>query len=191
MNLKHKSILNAATTLFSKYGFHAVGIDRIIADSNVAKMTFYKYYPSKELLIESVLIKYDEDFRNSINIAIVRHQTERQKIKAIFDWHEERFVAEVFYGCLFTRAVQEFPDTAAKVHEISQDHKTWLASVISYCLEQCQVESYAETSVYILVILDGLSMRSNMFKGDPKELVASAWRHVEAMIKAEPEDFLA
>ncbi len=190
MNLKHKSILDTATALFSKYGFHAVGIDRIIAESKVAKMTFYKYYPSKEFLIESVLIKHDQDFRDSINTALVKHRTARTKIKAIFDWHEQWFLTEAFHGCMFTQAAEEFMHTAPKIREISQDHKIWKASVISYCLEQCQVESFTETSEFILVVLDGLTGRSNMFKGGTKGLVASAWRHVEAMIKAEPEDFL-
>ena len=190
MNLKQKSILDTATALFSKYGFHAVGIDRIIAESNVAKMTFYKYYPSKEFLIESVLIKHDQDFRDSINTALIKHQTARKKIKAIFDWHEQWFLTEVFHGCMFTRASEEFMHTVPKIRQISQDHKAWKESVISYCLEQCQLESYAETARFILVVLDGLTARSNMYKRDSKDLVASAWRHVEAMIKAEPEDFL-
>jgi AcrR family transcriptional regulator len=44
-------ILNVAGSLFYKEGYRAVGIDRIIAESNVAKATFYKYFPAKDDLI--------------------------------------------------------------------------------------------------------------------------------------------
>lgn len=44
--------LHTATDLFKQYGFHKVGVDRIIAESKVTKATFYNHFHSKERLIE-------------------------------------------------------------------------------------------------------------------------------------------
>jgi len=38
---KRQAILDTATRLFYAHGYHAVGIDRIIAEAGVAKMTMY------------------------------------------------------------------------------------------------------------------------------------------------------
>ena len=46
-----KRIVSTATSLFNLGGVHNIGIDRIIAESNVAKGTFYKHFPSKKKLI--------------------------------------------------------------------------------------------------------------------------------------------
>ncbi|MGL4609586.1 MAG: TetR/AcrR family transcriptional regulator, partial [Trueperaceae bacterium] len=50
-----EQILETATRLFYQQGFRAVGIDTIIAESGVAKMTLYKHFPSKDDLIVAYL----------------------------------------------------------------------------------------------------------------------------------------
>lgn len=45
-------VLDSARYLFNRYGFHNVGVDRIIENAQIAKGTFYKYFQSKEQLIE-------------------------------------------------------------------------------------------------------------------------------------------
>lgn len=44
-------ILASAGKLFSAEGYRGTGVDRIIADSGVAKATFYKHFPAKDDLI--------------------------------------------------------------------------------------------------------------------------------------------
>lgn len=44
-------ILAVAGRLFYRDGYRAIGIDRVIAEAEVAKATFYKHFPSKDALI--------------------------------------------------------------------------------------------------------------------------------------------
>ncbi|WP_335962253.1 TetR/AcrR family transcriptional regulator, partial [Acinetobacter haemolyticus] len=52
---KKEDIIATALYLFNRHNYSSVGVDRIISESGVAKMTFYKYFPSKENLIEECL----------------------------------------------------------------------------------------------------------------------------------------
>src|SRR3954464_13311481 len=52
-------ILETADRLFYQEGVRAVGIDRIVAEAAVAKMSLYKHFPGKDDLILEVL-KYRE-----------------------------------------------------------------------------------------------------------------------------------
>ena len=52
---KRDQLLNTAENLFYREGYHATGIDRILAESGVAKMTLYKHFKSKDELILAVL----------------------------------------------------------------------------------------------------------------------------------------
>ncbi|MCG1039814.1 transcriptional regulator, TetR family [Burkholderia sp. b14] len=47
MREKRQILLDTAARLFAQYGFHAVGIDRIIAESGIPKMTMYQHFASK------------------------------------------------------------------------------------------------------------------------------------------------
>ncbi|RVB44090.1 TetR/AcrR family transcriptional regulator, partial [Mesorhizobium sp. M7A.F.Ca.CA.004.05.1.1] len=52
---KRQHVVDTAYVLFKRAGFHATGIDRIIAEADVAKMTMYRHFPSKDELIVEVL----------------------------------------------------------------------------------------------------------------------------------------
>ena len=52
-------ILNTATRLFYRQGVKNTGINQIIAESKVAKASFYQHFPSKKQLILSCLEEYD------------------------------------------------------------------------------------------------------------------------------------
>ncbi|KAA5784380.1 TetR/AcrR family transcriptional regulator, partial [Pseudomonas aeruginosa] len=63
---KRETIITTAMTLFNQKSYTYTGVDKIIADSNVAKMTFYKYFPSKESLIMECLHHRNINIQNSI-----------------------------------------------------------------------------------------------------------------------------
>ena len=52
-------ILETAFALFYARGIRAVGVDLIIAESGVAKATFYKHFPAKDDLVVAYLDKVD------------------------------------------------------------------------------------------------------------------------------------
>jgi TetR/AcrR family transcriptional repressor of lmrAB and yxaGH operons len=54
-----KRILFTATRLFYRQGIKNTGINQIIAESNVAKASFYQYFPSKDKLILACLDEYN------------------------------------------------------------------------------------------------------------------------------------
>ena len=101
-------ILIKAGELFYRYGIHTVGVDRIIKESNVAKMTFYKYFPSKSKLIAAYL-----GYRNELWLQALREIAERDapvldRILAVFDLLDHAFHAPDFHGCPFIKALAEF-----------------------------------------------------------------------------------
>lgn len=54
---KEDLVLETALALFATHGYHAVGVDRIKDASGVAKMTLYKHFATKDILIEQVLLR--------------------------------------------------------------------------------------------------------------------------------------
>ena len=52
MKSKRDELVETALRLFYTQGFNATGIDKILAESGVAKMTMYKHFKSKDELID-------------------------------------------------------------------------------------------------------------------------------------------
>ena len=53
-------ILDVAYRRFSRQGVRAVGIDAIIAQAEVAKMTFYRHFPTKDALVMAFLERREQ-----------------------------------------------------------------------------------------------------------------------------------
>jgi AcrR family transcriptional regulator len=60
-NKKQEKIVQAARTLFWKYGMKRVSIEEICRESGVSKMTFYKYFPNKTALALFILKLFYSD----------------------------------------------------------------------------------------------------------------------------------
>ncbi len=56
-------VIDTATDLFKKYGFNKVGVDQIIAESQINKGTFYSYFHSKERFIEWCLVAQKSSYK--------------------------------------------------------------------------------------------------------------------------------
>lgn len=52
---KRDDILQAAEKLFYTHGFHATSTDQICAAAKVSTRTFYRYFPSREMLTQCVM----------------------------------------------------------------------------------------------------------------------------------------
>lgn len=105
-------ILETAYALFAQHGIRAVGIDRIVAESRVAKMTLYHHFPSKERLVLAFLELREQRWtRDWLEREIDRRvETGRHPLLAIFDAFEEWFADPGFEGCPFLNTLLEIHD---------------------------------------------------------------------------------
>ncbi len=130
---KRDHLIETALELFCRDGFHATGIDKILAESGCAKMTLYNHFKSKDELILAALRRLDEKFRNGFMREIERRaETPRQRLLAIFDVLGELFSGRNFTGCTFVNASAEFSDKNNPIHVAAAEHKRL---VLAYMVE--------------------------------------------------------
>src|SRR5437667_11635438 len=78
-------LLETADRLFYRDGIRAVGIDRIIAEAGVAKMSLYNHFPSKDDLILAVLKYREEGVLEFFRAAMERHgKKAKHPLRAFF-----------------------------------------------------------------------------------------------------------
>src|SRR3954471_17867408 len=117
-------ILDTAYELFSRHGTRAVGVDRIIAECGIAKMTLYRNFPSKDELILAFLERRDEQWTRAWLQAEAQRRgaTPAQQLLAIFDTFEAWFAREDFEGCSFINVMLEVTDCDNAVRQASVRH---------------------------------------------------------------------
>ena len=91
-------LIDTAISLFNRYGFHATGVDRIVAAAKVAKKTLYAHFPSKEDLILAALARKETTFAEKfIPMVTAASDDPKQRLLTLFEMakrSEERRVGK-------------------------------------------------------------------------------------------------
>lgn len=126
-DVKKQEILDQAMRLFWESGFHATGVDTVLADTGISKRTLYKYFPSKEHLIEAVLAQYGAAVEASLFApAMARSDDPREQILAIFDVRQEMMEASCHQGCLAMKAGLEYMGKHKGIEETSRQSSLYI-----------------------------------------------------------------
>ena len=117
---KREQLVETALELFSREGFHSTGIDRILAEAGVAKMTLYHHFRSKDELILAALRLRDERFRNEFMRRVERSSGDAAgRLTGIFEVLDGMFDAAASRGCTFINACAEYGDRDSAIHGIA------------------------------------------------------------------------
>ena len=124
-------ILETAYELFSRNGIRAVGVDRVIAESGVAKMTLYRHFGSKDELVLEFLRRREQRWTQEWLQAEVERRTDdpAERLLAIFDVFDAWFRTEDFEGCAFINVLLELADQTSSVRKATIVH---LATIRSF-----------------------------------------------------------
>ncbi|MDQ6779490.1 MAG: TetR/AcrR family transcriptional regulator [Actinomycetota bacterium] len=116
--LARQRIIDTAYDLFSRHGLRAVGVDRIIDESGVARKTFYRHFPSKADLVLAFLDVREQRWTHDwLEAEIYRlGHTPRERILAVFDAFDQWFHRQDFESCALIAALFEVRDSAEPVH---------------------------------------------------------------------------
>lgn len=149
-------ILEVAGRLFYQHGIRAVGVDTLIAESDVAKMTFYKHFKSKDLLVLEFLKRRDELWRTWFESTLSRLAPKiEDRPLAIFDALEERFSSKEFRGCAFINTMIEMADGDHMAHQAAAEHKQKVHKIIRSLLSDAGIKKPDELAKAFLLLMDG------------------------------------
>lgn len=149
-------LVDTALELFYRDGYHATGIDKILAESGVAKMTLYKHFKSKDELILAALRRRDERFRNWFMRAVERlGRTPRGRLLAIFDAVEEWYSNQECSGCMFINASAEFARHDDPIHAVAAEHKRLMLGYIRDLATAAGAENPEELAQNLMLLREG------------------------------------
>ncbi|QDU60695.1 Transposon Tn10 TetC protein [Planctomycetes bacterium Pan216] len=172
-------ILETAQRLFYAEGVRAVGIDRIIAEAGVAKMTLYNHFPSKDDLILAVLeqreVEVDAMFAEAIKRLVNKGRT---KLEAFFLALEEWFHNDGFRGCSFINTLVELADREHPASRFSSAHKRRFHELLGQIIaEEHGTEVAQEVTPAIAILVEGAIITAQLEgSANPARVAARASR---------------
>jgi len=146
-------VVNKSIDLFHHHGFHTVGIDRIVKESQIPKATFYHYFHSKERFIEICMTVQKERLKEKV-VSIADYDQGAgvlDKLKALYLLHTD---LEGLYYLLF-KAIFETKLTYPKAYQIAVRYRTWLLNEIYSQLIKLKTDVSFQDAKLFLYMIEG------------------------------------
>lgn len=148
-------ILETAFRLFYARGPRGVGVDTLIAESGVAKATFYKHFPGKEDLVLAYLDSVDQSWFAALR-ASAREAGEwpRDQLVGMFDALAAACRREGFHGCAFINTAAE-SETGTPTHRRAVEHKNVVRAWVADLAARAGAADPALLAYQLTLLLDG------------------------------------
>ncbi|NET35950.1 MAG: TetR/AcrR family transcriptional regulator [Cyanothece sp. SIO1E1] len=164
-------ILAAASDLFYQEGVQSVGIDRIIAESGVAKMSLYNHFKSKDALIAAWLQQQYENWHHWLQATVERlaatpgnleGSVADRRLLAIFDALKEWFEQSDFRGCPFINSVVELVDSEHPGYQMSLQHQQTTFDYILSLVQAADLPNPESLTQQLVILVNGATVVAMM-----------------------------
>lgn len=161
MPSKRDQLVETALGLFMEHGYHATGIDRIVAESGVAKMTLYNHFGSKDELIAAALALRDEQWSARVEAYLSNvGGGPRDKLLAVFDMHTQWYCGDAFHGCAFIKASNEYTDPDHPLHAYAAAHYRKLRERLAQLAGEAGIDGAEGLAGQLVLLLVGATSQA-------------------------------
>lgn len=158
-------ILTAASGLFQANGINATGVDTIVAEAGIAKMTLYKYFPAKEDLILEVVRNRSQEFSDWLSRRLERTaKNPAEKLQQLFDGVEEWLADPQCSGLPFIKASAEFPQPDSAVNQLSVELSREFRNYITSLAREAGVRAPDALGLQLAMLIEGAVLSEQLSK---------------------------
>lgn len=159
-------ILAAASELFQARGINATGVDTIVAEAGIAKMTLYKHFKTKEALVLEVVTRRSREFAESISAKLDKSVSDpTEKLQKLFDSVEEWLADPQCSGLPFLKASAEFPQPDSPVHQLSAELSQEFRGYITGLAREAGIRAPEALGLQLTMLIEGAVLSEQLSKG--------------------------
>jgi len=154
---KKLQVIQTAIQLFTTRGIHTSGVDLIAKEAKITKSTFYKYFGSKERLVE-MCIAFQKNLLREEVLAIIyssRYYTSKNKIKEIIVLHTN---LNSLYNLLL-KAIFEIKLLHPQAYRMAIEYRKWLRHEIFDLIFSGEIHEPQFDANMVVNLIDGLLLQ--------------------------------
>lgn len=126
LNPPRERLIDTARALFLRDGIPNTGINSVTAEAEVARMTLYNNFASKDALVLAVFERETELRREAITSTQEVLKGPFEQVLALFVVALDLASQKGFRGCAFINLAIEAAAPDSAQHQLAQQHKSWI-----------------------------------------------------------------
>ncbi|MDX2694595.1 TetR/AcrR family transcriptional regulator [Streptomyces ipomoeae] len=175
-------LLSTASRLFYTEGIRAVGVDRIMAEAEIARGTFYRHFEGKDDLVRAYLEARDQGIRDRVGAVREEIADPSVFLQAMARGIGEELCGAGFRGCPFINAAAEYPERDSVVHQAVLTHRAWFHQILQDAFEQTGAPDPARSADAMVAMRDGAMVAG--YLSDPQKAKDTLVHGVTALLAA-------
>jgi len=169
-------VFEVAADLFYRESIRAVGVETIVNQAGVAKISLYRSYASKDDLIVAYLEDRNETYWRAIDRLLARKEGDpRAQLKMLVDHIADRATTPGYRGCPFINYAAEFPDPSHPGHRVATANKQRMRDRLAGLVTAVGIRDAARLADAVFLIIDGAYASSQTLGGRSGPAKAAAW----------------
>jgi len=158
----YQRILATATELFISTGIRTVGVDRLIAESGVARATFFRHFPTKDDLVVAFLEAQAADARRALSAVRAGPEGARALLAEIASGAKAGMECTGFRGCEFINTAAEYSDPQHKTRIVVDRHRAWVRDLMVDSLVELGHPTPSGTAEVLFTMRTGAIVASSL-----------------------------
>lgn len=164
-SVKKDSILEVAERLFYEHGFRGVGLKQIISEANVATMTLYNHFDSKDNLVEEILKQREKRYWSYLDKYVDKDSDDSSFMLAV-EAHGLWLKEQSYKGDMFLRAIEDYAGTDNEIENIARGHKSRLFEYLLHLAQKKGVEHEQDIANQFTLLLEGTTSMTTLIGAD-------------------------
>jgi AcrR family transcriptional regulator len=179
-------VLDTAERLFASRSSRSVGMDELVRETGLGKMTVYRLFKSKDELVGAYLARKAATVLSFIDAELARCDGDpRAAMLAVVDFVERDVTRAGFRGCPFTNVSSEYDDPQHPARSAAADYKFELHARLERLADQLLPGAGDDLAAQVHLIMDGMYLSGGLL--GPDGPAAHGRRLAERLIDAAPQ----
>ncbi len=148
MQDNREKVIETAQRLLREQGYHATGIQAILAESRVSRSNLYYHFRSKRELAEAVIARWREGLEKQFAKTIASESSYRRQVERFVQLFIDIQQSDTFAVCPFGRLAMELgdrePELRKRINQVFDSFRDALSDLIARGVEAGEFKADTE-----------------------------------------------
>ena len=169
-------VFEVAADLFYRRSIRSVGVETIVKQAGVSKISLYRNFELKDDLIVAYLEDRSAEYWRMLDQLLAKHpDNPRAQLRALMAYIADRTTSSAYRGCPFINYAAEFPDASHPGHRIAAANKREMRQRLLGLMRAIGVPGGAQLADALLLLIEGAYASSQTLGGRNGPAKAVQW----------------
>ena len=176
-------IFEVAADLFYRQSIRSVGVETIVKQADVSKITLYRNFESKDDLIVAYLENRNAEYWHMLDRLMEKESGPRARLRLLVDYIADRASTPGYRGCPFINYAAEFPDASHPGHGIVAANKQEMRQRLLSLAQAMKAKRPAQLADALFLLIEGAYASSQTLGGRKGPAACLSWA-AEALVES-------